>query len=65
MEFIINNKSVKNIEIGMHIKCVPGYLPQEFNDKFIEVKDIQGYPMVQLEPEQLSGVSPEIISEVQ
>ena len=65
MEFIINNKSVKNIEIGMHIKCVSGYLPQEFNDKFIEVKDIQGYPMVQLEPEQLSGVSPEIISEVQ
>lgn len=63
MIFKINDGTDVNIEIGMRIKCVTGYLPASFDDKFIEVLDIQGMPMAQIEDSQLSCISPEIITE--
>lgn len=65
MIFKIRDGSEINIEIGMKIKCAVGYLPREFDDKFMEVLDIEGYPMAQVEPSQLSCISPELIIEIQ
>jgi hypothetical protein len=62
MFFTIADGSQKDITAGKMVMVKQGYLPPEFDGKFIEIKDVsEGYPMAQLEPDQLSGISPELI----
>jgi hypothetical protein len=62
MIFTIADGSQKDINAGSMVMVKQGFLPPEFEGKFIEIKAIaDGYPMAQLEPEQLSGISPELI----
>jgi hypothetical protein len=62
MIFKINNGIEINIEAGSKLLCVDNVLPPKFTGKFIEVLDIQDNTiLVQLEDDQLSAISPELI----
>jgi len=65
MQFVIADGSTKEIVVGSQVICKVGYLPVEFDNVAIEIMAIKdGLPHAQLEPSQLSAISPELIEVV-
>lgn len=63
MTFKIHDGSSVDIKVGSKVVVIPGFLPKSFDGKFIDILEVteQG-PSAQLEPDQLSVISPEIIT---
>lgn len=65
MLYQISDGSTVDIVLGQQIICRPGFLPKQFDDVAIEVLDLDSQgPKAQLEPGQLSVISPQIIERV-
>lgn len=65
MIFKIRSGASVDISAGSKVIVVPGFLPKAFDGKLIDIISVsEDGPFAQLEPEQLSVISPEIITTV-